>query len=190
MRTATRMPVSLRRQIYSTPQYAPGIFENEEEHTEKADSAAVCLGHPITAPCLIPVLHSSTPSCINNPFMVNGKPYRVTALSFGAPHAAVFVDDVQSVDVQSVGSALGTHPLFPEGASVVFIQPLGKDSVAARLWQQKRGEIPFTREAGGVAGTAAMMLQKVLYNEISVHMGERSYAVKWDRNGDGVSITE
>jgi len=148
----------------------------------------VMMGKPITAPCLIPVLHSATPNCICEPFMAAGAPYKVTALSFGTPHGAVFVDDVDSVDVPIVGSALGNHARFPKGASIVFVQALDRENLKARLWQRDEGEIEFTREAACVAGTAAMMLQKVLKTQARVSMGGISACVKWDRE-TGVSLT-
>ena len=152
------------------------------------NAETVFMGKPITSPCLIPVLHNATPNCVAEPFMVDGTPYKVTALSFGTPHGAVLADDVDSVDVPSLGRALGTHALFPEDASIVFIQPLGGGRVKARLWLRDAGETVFTREAACVAGTAAMMLQKVPQNEAEVSMGGQSVRVKWDRE-TGVSLS-
>ena len=150
----------------------------------------ILLGKPITAPVLIPVDHKSTPTCINSPFMVDGKVHRVTALSFGTPHGAVFVDDVDGTDVNSLGFALGTHSLFPQGASIVFIQVIDSKSIKVRLWQRGKGENGFvTPEAACVAGTAAIMLQKVLGNEASVLMGSNTFQVKWERGADNVSLT-
>ncbi|MCL2053985.1 MAG: hypothetical protein FWG90_06040 [Oscillospiraceae bacterium] len=144
-------------------------------------------GKPLTSPCLIPVLHASTPTCINEPFMVGAACYRVTALSFGTAHGVVFTDNVDGIDVESLGKALGTHPLFPKGASIVFVQVTGQDSVRARLWQLGEGEKPITPEAVCAAGTAAMMNQKILKSEAKVLMDNNAYSVRWDR-GRGVSL--
>ena len=149
-----------------------------------AENATISLGKPIVAPCLIPVLHDSTPNCISDPFVVDGKVYKVTALSFGTPHAAVIVDDVDDVNVPALGAALGTHPLFPEGASVVFIQKIENDTIKVRLWQRGAGETAFTSEAACVAGTASMMLQKIMNSKATVLMGAKTVQVEWDRVGD------
>ncbi len=151
--------------------------------------ATVTMGEPVTVPVLIPVEHKSTPACINDPFMVDGKAYGVTAMSFGTPHGAVFVDEADAVNVPTLGAALGSHVLFPKGASIVFIQVVGKESLKARLWQRGEGETPFTPEAACVAGTAAMMLQKVLQSKVSVLMGGNILRVEWERGGAGVSLT-
>ena len=151
-------------------------------------NATISMGKPITAPVLIPVEHKSTPTCINNPFMVDGRCYKVTALSFGSPHGAVVVDDVDSLDVSTLGAKLGTHVLFPKGASIVFIQMIDRESLKVRLWQHGEGEIAFTPEAVCVAATAAMMLQKVLGNNANVSMGGNLFQVNWKRGGE-VSLT-
>lgn len=152
-------------------------------------NVTISLGKPITAPVLIPVEHKSTPTCIADPFMINGECYKVTALSFGTPHGAVFVDDVDKVDVATLGSALGNHVLFPQGASIVFIQILDGENLKVRLWQRNEGEIPFSSEAACAAGTAAMMLQKVLKSEVSIHMADNTFYVNWDRGANEVSLT-
>ncbi len=141
-------------------------------------------GRPVTAPCLIPVHHASTPTCINDPFMVDGKEYRVTALSFGTPHGAVFVSDVDKVDVSSLGASLGTHVLFPKGADIVFIEIFDSDSIRVRLWQRDKGESSFSEEAVCVAATASMMLHKIHSHRVKVVMAGISCLVNWDRMGE------
>ena len=153
------------------------------------DIVTLSMGRPIQAPVLIPVIHSSTPNCINEPIMINGKIYGLTCISFGTPYGAVIVEDVESVDVSETGAALGTHALFPKGASIVFIQVIDKDKLHARLWQRGEGESAFSVEAACVAATVSMMVQKILTYEVDVMLGGHSVHVKWDRGGDDVSIT-
>ncbi|HOJ80233.1 MAG TPA: hypothetical protein PK767_06340 [Clostridiales bacterium] len=149
----------------------------------------VSLGKPIMAPCMVPVEHKSTPNCINDPFMVNGECWKVTAMSFGSPHGAVFVDDVDATDVRNIGPALGTHSLFPEGASIVFIQILDRENVKARLWHREKGETDFTAEAACVAGVTAAMLHRIPASEVNIHMGQNIFRVEWNRVTDEVCLT-
>jgi diaminopimelate epimerase len=152
--------------------------------TDMGRMKTISLGKPVTAPCLVPVLHASTPTCINQPFMVDGEVYRVTALSFGTPHGVVLVDDVAAVDVPKIGSALDTHALFPKGASIVFAQVIDGETIKARLWQNDGGEAVFTHEAACAAVAAAMMLQRLTKYKITVIMGEYTFVSEWDRVGD------
>jgi len=152
-------------------------------------NATISLGKPITAPALVPVKHAATPACINHPFQVKGDYCGVTALSFGTPHGAVSVADVDNTDVLDLGLALGTHPLFPKGASIVFFQVLDSENLKARLWQRGKGEVPFTPEAACVAATVAMKLQKTFACKVNVSMGGNVFCVQWDRGVGEVSIS-
>lgn len=189
--TMTRTSVTTHKPV-STAAFVPSQRVSNKPQKEKRDNAITLLmGQPVTAPCLIPVLHSSTPSCINNPFMVSGDCYNLTAMSFGSPHGAVFVDDLDALDIDTVGAALSSHVLFPKGANIVFVQAQDADarSLNAKLWHREDGNATYTAEAVSVAGTAALMLQKVLGTSASISMGGENFLVKWDRCGDGVSVT-
>jgi len=188
-RTTNRIPASLRKRLKTTRRVSPDKKSLTEKAVNQNEAVSVNMGKPVTAPCLIPVLHASTPKCINSPFMVNGEPYGVTALSFGSPHGAVFVDDVDSVDVAALGAALGTHALFPQGASIVFAQVIDKENVKARLWHRDHAGILFTPEAAAVAGTAAKMLQKVSSGDVAVSMSENTINVGWNHGDDDAVLT-
>ena len=165
--------IAMKRRLILANPAKPENIKNGGKSMQTANNITVSLGKPVTIPVLVPVEHKSTPTCINDPFMVNGECYRVTAMSFGTPHGAVFVDDVDKIDVPTLGFALGTHALFPKGASIVFIQVIDKENLKARLWQRGKGEASFTPEAACVAGTAARMLQKTFKDEIDVSIGRQ-----------------
>jgi diaminopimelate epimerase len=148
------------------------------------NNITVSFGKPITAPCLIPVLHASTPNCISDPFMVDGKEYKVTALSFGTPHGVVVVNNDDIIDLPSLGSSLGNHVLFPQGASIVFIRVINRETIEAQLWQRGKGVTAFTPEAVCVAMVASRMLQKIMVNRANVFMGGYNFEVEWDLVGD------
>ena len=152
-------------------------------------SETISLGQPNMVPYLIPIDYKSTPTCINHPLIVNGERYKITAMSLGTPHGAVHVDDIDSVDVPTLGAALGTHALFPKGASVVFIQVIDSDNLKARLWQLGEGESSFSPEAACVAGITAILLGKTIAKEINVCMAGNNFHVKWDGGNEDVYLS-
>ncbi len=154
-----------------------------------ANSLSISLGNPVTAPFCVPVKHDATSACINNPFMVNGECHYVTAMSFGTPHGAVFVDDVDDIDVPALGLALGTHTLFPQGASIVFVQTIDDENIKSRLWHREQGETMFTPEAVCVAAVASIMLQKIVLHTAIVTMGGSIFQVQWNRGVGDVILT-
>ncbi|MCL2062322.1 MAG: hypothetical protein FWH03_06850 [Firmicutes bacterium] len=145
----------------------------------------ISLGRPITAPSLIPICHTVTPQCINTPIMVNGACRFITAVSLGAPFGAVFVENVDAADIAQTGKALAVHPLFPQGASIVFIQLLSKQSLKARFFEGA-GKTASALQAAAVAAITAMMLQKTWESELDVLLDEKTFRIKWDRCGGEV----
>lgn len=62
------------------------------------------------------------------------------ALSMGNPHAVVIVDDLESCDVHGLGAALGSHPDFPQGVNVGFLQVVDRGHVKLRVFERGSGE--------------------------------------------------
>jgi len=77
----------------------------------------------------------------------------------GVPHAVVFVEDVERVDMPHLGPLLRYHPRFgPRGANVNFVQMLGPGKLAVRTWEfGVEGE---TLACGTGSATAAVMAER------------------------------
>ena len=69
------------------------------------ESVRVCMGKPEFTAAKVPVLTESE-VFINQPLEVGGMQWSVTAVSVGNPHAVVFVDNVDWLDLPTIG------PLF------------------------------------------------------------------------------
>jgi len=71
---------------------------------------------------------------------VDGAVVAATCLSMGNPHAVVFVDDVDTAPVTTLGPLLETHPAFPGRTNVEFAQVLDAATVRQRTWERGVGE--------------------------------------------------
>ena len=56
----------------------------------------------------------------------------------GNPHYVIFVDDISSVDVATVGAELERHPSFPERCNIEFAQVMA-DGTRMRVWERGSG---------------------------------------------------
>lgn len=85
---------------------------------------------------------------------LTGSLLTVHFLNTGVPHAVVFVDDVESVDVARTGAALRWHPEFaPKGTNANFAQILSPGNLVLRTYE--RGVEAETLACGtGVCATA------------------------------------
>ena len=70
------------------------------------------------------------------------------AVNMGNPHAVFFVDNVDAVDLQTVGPILEHHPMFPERANISVAQVISNGAIRMRVWERTAG---ITRACGSAA---------------------------------------
>jgi diaminopimelate epimerase len=73
----------------------------------------------------------------------------------GVPHAVVFVDDVDAVDVFNEGKKLRYHPIFPGGTNVNFAALQKDGSIKVRTYE--RGVEGETKACGTGAGAVTVI---------------------------------
>lgn len=81
----------------------------------------------------------STPhSLALNEFLpVRGRTLTVHSLNTGVPHAVVFVDDLEAVDVRGDGAALRHHERFaPKGTNANFVRIIEPGKIAIRTYER------------------------------------------------------
>lgn len=89
------------------------------------------------------------PEITDAPFSIGG--VEVHPVGVGNPHAVVFVDDPDEVDVASLGPEIEHEARFPNRANVEFVAVTGLGSIRARIWERGVGETL----ASGTGATAA-----------------------------------
>lgn len=77
---------------------------------------------------------------INERIEVGGKSYDMTCVSMGNPHAVVYVDDVDSLDLQQIGPLFENHTYFPERINTEFVEIIDKNTLRMRVWERGSGE--------------------------------------------------
>lgn len=113
--------------------------------------AAVDMGRASFAPRDVPV-KSETP-LRNYPI---GE-YAYTALSMGNPHAVAFTENITTMDIETPGKLLQSHPLFPESVNVEFCE-IKKDGIKMRVWERGSGETLACGTGACAAAAAAVSL--------------------------------
>ena len=69
-----------------------------------------------------------------------GHTYQITCVSMGNPHAVLFVEDPELVNLPVVGPAIENHPLFPQRINVEFVKVIRRDLLQMRVWERGTGE--------------------------------------------------
>jgi diaminopimelate epimerase len=120
---------------------------------------------------------------VNQPLVVEGETYHVTAVSMGNPHVVIFVDDVESVPLKEIGFSIEHHEAFPERTNVHFVKVLGPQKLWMRTWERGAGD---TLACG--TGACSVVVASALNNKLSgdrralVHLPGGDLDVEWAPN--------
>lgn len=105
----------------------------------KVQSARVDMGAAILTPAEIPVVFDKE-SMIDEGLTVDGREWRVTAVSMGNPHCVTFVDDVDGLALEKIGPHFEHHPAFPERVNTEFVKVIDDHTLQMRVWERGSGE--------------------------------------------------
>ena len=78
--------------------------------------------------------------------------------SIGNPHAVLFVDDADAIDLANIGPALEMHPLFPDRANISFVHQLGTNRFRMRVWERGSG---ITLACGSGASAVGVAMHRL-----------------------------
>ena len=96
------------------------------------------MGEPIFDPSEIPFESDEYKSVYE--LEVYDEVHKVYVVSMGNPHVVILVDDVNAVDVGSLGPAIEQHSRFPQGVNVGFVSPITRSDIRLRVWERGVGE--------------------------------------------------
>ena len=105
----------------------------------KVQSARVDMGAAILTPAEIPVVFDKE-KMIDEGLTVDGREWRVTAVSMGNPHCVTFVDDVDGLALEKIGPYFEHHPAFPERVNTEFVKVIDDHTLQMRVWERGSGE--------------------------------------------------
>lgn len=105
--------------------------------------------------------------------------FAMSSLSWGNPHTVMFIDDVDTLDIEKYGPAIENHKLFPARTNVTFAQIVDKNHIKIREWERGCGE---TIGCGTGCCTAAVFANRLGYcdREVEVMQIGGPLNVIWD----------
>ncbi|HEX6332332.1 MAG TPA: diaminopimelate epimerase [Actinomycetota bacterium] len=103
-------------------------------------TVTVGMGPPAFARGEIPMAGPAGQPFLTEPFDVDGRTFKATAVSMGNPHLVLFVErDPAEVDVRTIGPRIEHDPRFPQKTNVEFVA-VEDGGVRARVWERGSGE--------------------------------------------------
>jgi diaminopimelate epimerase len=107
-----------------------------------------------------------------------GRAWRYGQVSLGNPHAVVFVDDPDSVDLERLGAELQSNPAFPQGINLHLASVQSDGSLRVRHFERGVG---ITKACGTGAGAAAIIAidEGRVQTPVSLHVPGGVLGVDW-----------
>lgn len=121
----------------------------------KVEKVQVDMGLAILEPEKIPVIASKP--MINEKVLVGKKPYNITAVSMGNPHSVIFMDEIDSLELDKIGSSFENLAIFPERVNTEFVKVIDRKTLQMRVWERGSGET-YACGTGSCATVVAAIL--------------------------------
>ena len=125
---------------------------------------------------------------IGEPITVDGKEYRFTGVSMGNPHAVVFMNGIQDMEIEKIGPSFEVHEKFPDRTNTEFVEVVDRGHVNMRVWERGSGET-LACGTGACATAVACVLNGLTDDEVRVTLLGGDLLIRWDREKDTVFMT-
>lgn len=154
---------------------------------EAVRSVKVNMGAPILEAEQIPVV-SDREMVIHEPIVVKEKQYEVTCVSMGNPHAVVFVEDVENLELAGIGPYFENHDKFPKRINTEFVKVTDRSHVEMRVWERGTGET-LACGTGCCATVVACVLNGLTNHKVTVKVLGGEIQIEWDREENLIYMT-
>lgn len=150
----------------------------------KVIKVRVDMGSPELNPRLIPV-DLPGEMVLDHRIAAAGHTYQITCVSMGNPHAVIFVDDPDIVNLPAVGPAIENHPIFPQRINVEFVKVIRRDLIQMRVWERGSGET-MACGTGACASLVASVLRGQADRGATVKLLGGDLMVEWSAKDNHV----
>ena len=164
--------------------------------TESDDSFRVCvnMGSPELVRRRIPVFPSDDGAdkldapCIDHPIQAAGREWHMTCVNMGNPHAVIFVDDVESLNLPVLGPQFEHHPWFPSRTNTEFVQLLDHERARMRVWERGAGET-LACGTGACAAAVACALTGRTGRHVHMELRGGNLDIEWNQHSGHILMT-
>ena len=146
------------------------------------------IGEPGLSAQVIPVL-TERETFVEQPVEVSDRTFYMTAVSWGNPHCAMYVDSVADLDVEKYGKAIEHRTsLFPKKTNVTFAEFVKRSYIKIREWERGTGET-----IGCGTGCATAVVAGVLTGrcdrQVTVEQIGGPLLIEWDEKTNHLFMT-
>ena len=116
-----------------------------------------------------------------------GQTVRGFPVSVGNPHFVIFVPDVRTAPVETLGPVLEKHHSFPGGVNVEFVEACGKNRLRMRVWERGSG-VTLACGTGACAAAAAAVRADLCDRQAPVSVVLDGGVLSIELKNDGTAV--
>lgn len=162
----------------------PEVILNEDG---TVTSVKVDMGVPVLSSSKVPFI-SDMEVAVKDRLEIRGDTFEVTCISMGNPHAVIFVEDIEKIDVQRIGRQVELHQRFPEKTNVEFIEVVNDRELKMKVWERGAG-ITLACGTGACASLVAGHLNGLTADKALIHLDGGDLEIEWDKKSDHIFKT-
>ena len=173
------------------------LYTDEADGKEAVTSVRVNMGEPILEAKDVPVIAGSSPvvaEAIHIPLQQTGDQegsggdYKMTCVSMGNPHAVVYIDSTDDLEIEKIGPLFENHERFPNRTNTEFVEIIDREHVKMRVWERGSGET-LACGTGCCAVCVAGVLNGFTEPRLEVRVLGGALLIEWDREKNLVWMT-
>jgi len=146
------------------------------------------IGEPRLNTKVIPV-NTNLDQFVEQPVEVLDKTFHITAVSWGNPHCAMFVDSVADLDVERYGKTIEhMTSLFPNKTNVTFAEFVKRDYIKIREWERGTGETIGCGTGCSTAVVAGVLTGRT-DRKVTVEQIGGPLLIEWDEKTNHLFMT-
>jgi len=161
------------------------LFLGEDNLVE---SVTVDMGEPILQSSLIPTTIDKTQVTNESICFTSSLQYNITCVSMGNPHAVIFTNNIDKLDLPKIGPVIENAPIFPRRTNTEFIEVLSSDKIKMRVWERGSGET-MACGTGACASVVAGVLNGLSARKTTVELLGGELTIEWKESDNHVYLT-
>ena len=96
---------------------------------------------------------------------IDGNEVVLIPVSVGNPHAVIFVNDIKTAPLTTLGPKIEHHEVFPGGVNVEFVEVIEEDRLRMRVWERGSGVTLACGTGACASAMAAIFANYCHYDE-------------------------
>lgn len=152
------------------------------------EKVTVDMGEPILKGLQIPCIYDEEIVLNKKVSFSPDIEYYITTVSMGNPHAVIFTNGIDKLDLPKIGPVVENSTVFPNRTNTEFIEAINKNYVKMRVWERGSGET-MACGTGACAAVVAGVLNGVNNRITTVELLGGELSIEWKEADNHVYLT-